>query len=95
MDTHKLPLGIMKQAVMKLDSALSDLHEIACDDDIDETDKNDFEDMSECISNIIAAITIKASKEIGEEEFIRENINMDEIEPYPGEVKDILDEIIK
>jgi hypothetical protein len=92
---NKLPLGIMKQAVMKLDSALSDLHEIACDDDIDEIDKKDFENMSDYISNIIAAITIKASKEINEEEFIRENINMDEIEPYPGEVIDILDEIIK
>ena len=95
MDKYKLPLGIMKQAIMKLDSALSDLHEIANDDDIDELDKKDFENMSDYISNIIAAITIKASKEINEEEFIRENINMDEIEPYPGEVIDILDEIIK
>ncbi len=95
MDKNKLPLGLMKQAVMKLDSALSDLYEISNDDDIDEIDKNDFDNMSEYITNIIAAITIKASKEIGEEEFIRENINMDEIEPYPGEIGDILDEVIK
>lgn len=92
---NKLPLGIMKQAIMKLDSALDDLNEIANDDDIDEIDKGDFESMIECLANMLAAITIKANREISEEEFIRENINMDEIEPYPGEVVDILDEIIK
>lgn len=91
---NKLPLGIMKQAIMKLDSALDDLNEIANDDDIDEIDKDDFGNMSECLTNIIAAMTIKASREIDEEEFIRENIQMDKIEPYPGEVSDILDELI-
>lgn len=91
---NKLPLGIMKQAIMKLDSALDDLNEIANDDDIDEIDKGDFENMSEYLTNIIAAMTIKASREMNEEEFIRENIQMDEIAPYPGEVSNILDELI-
>ena len=95
MNESKLPLGVCKQAIMKLESVLVDFKEIAEDEDIDEKDKEDFEQMSEYIGNIIASVTLKVTKEIGEEEFLREEINMDEFEPYPEPSVDLFDEEIE
>lgn len=91
---HKLPLGLCKQVVMKLDSIVADLHEIRVDADLDPEDALVFEQISETAGVMMAAIVNVISKEIGEEEFLNEEIMMDEFDEYPGDDTDILDEVI-
>lgn len=76
----KLPLGICKQCLMKLDSALEDINEIKEDEDVSEDDKQDFETMGAYIGQIMAAISNKVSREMNEDDFINENIDMDPFE---------------
>lgn len=93
-NTYKLPVGLCKQALLKFDSALNDLHEIAEDSDIDEEDRALVNTLAEVTGNIMASITNMVMKEISEEDFIAENINMDALDPYPDNDVDILDQDI-
>lgn len=93
-NNYKLPVGLCKQALLKFDSALNDLHEIAEDSDIDEEDRALVNTLAEVTGNIMASITNMVMKEISEEDFIAENIDMDALDPYPDNDVDILDQDI-
>ena len=81
--THKLPLGLFKQACMKIDSAIADMNEIREDADIDDDSKETLTRLVEMAGTIEASLVNIIRKECGEEEFLNENIPMDEIDPYP------------
>lgn len=85
----RIPLGLCKQAFMKLSSALVDIHEIKEDDDLDEDEKHIFGQIADNLAISIAHITNIVTKEIDEEDFLNENIDMDPIDEYPE--KDIMD----
>lgn len=89
----KLPLGLIKQATLKLDSFMSDLNEIKDDPDLDDDDRATFETIRDISATMLAHIVNIVSKEIGEEEFMNEEIMMDKIEHIPFEEWDnVLDE---
>lgn len=90
MDEHKLPLGIIKQAVMKLDSFSIDMSEIIEDEDITQDDKEKFQTLRSTAGDMMALLINIVREEIGEEEFINEQIDLDEIDPYPEEPTDDL-----
>lgn len=90
----KIPLGLCKQAALKLESFISDICEIKEDPDLDPQDKDDFEKMIELAGTMEAVIVNIVSKECEEDEFMGEEIDMDEIGTYPGDAEDILEEEI-
>lgn len=92
---HRLPLGLCKQAVLKLESALSDIHEIILDEDISAEQKEWFEVAAEYLGNITAVIYNQVEAEMGEDEFIAEIVEMDQIESWPGETDDIMNQNIE
>lgn len=98
MDEEKgLPLGICRQAVMKLESALNDFNEIMEDESINDEQRYVFETLAETTGRVMASIVNMVSQEIGEEEFLGEQIEMDKIDAYPDgsypeEEMDILDQ---
>lgn len=93
---YKLPLGLCKQAAMKLDSFISDVREISEDEDIDVEDKQDFETMAEMAGTMLATIVNIVNKECEESEFLGEKIPMDEIDAYPEpEESDIMNDTIE
>ena len=93
---YKLPLGLCKQAAMKLDSFISDVREIAEDEDIETEDKQDFETMAEMACTMLATIVNIVNKECEEAEFLGEKIPMDEIDQYPEpEETDIMNDEIE
>ncbi len=85
----KIPLGLCKQALMKLESALGDINEIREDPDLDEETKYQFEQMAEIAGNMMAAIVNIVSREMGEEEFVAETIAMDPVDPFPDQTLDL------
>ena len=92
MEEKKLPLGLIKQAILKMESALTDLREIIEDEDIEDDDKDDFVELAEYSSNIIAVLYNKVNDD---EDFIKENVKMDEIGTWPGELNDIMENEIE
>lgn len=86
---YKIPLGLCKQAFMKLESFSSDIREIIEEEDLDPIDRENFEKMVEISGFMMANIINIIKKECGEDEFISEEIDMDPIDPYPGEEIDI------
>lgn len=91
-----IPLGLCKQAYMKLESAMSDIMEIKEDDDLSSEDKETFNTMGETLGLMMAHIVNIVSKEMNEEEFLNEDVGMDNIDAYPGdepeeEPEDIMD----
>lgn len=78
---YKLPLGLCKQASMKLDAFITDLHEIVEDEDVDPGDRDLFNDMIEVANSIMANLINVVRKECDEEDFLSENVPMDAIGP--------------
>lgn len=93
----KIPLGLCKQAVMKLDSFISDVKEIIEDPDLEPDDRQDFETMSDMAGTMLATIVNIVNKECEEAEFLGEKIPMDGIDAYPDSVEesDIMDDEIE
>lgn len=91
---YKLPLGLCKQAVMKLDSFITDLYEIRADEEVDPEDAFVFEQMTEIAGTMAAALVNIIAKEIGEEEFLNEDIAMDVIDTYPGDDIEVIDQVL-
>ena len=89
-----LPLGILRQAVMKLDSFITDMKECIEDEDTNPEDKEQFEKMAEVAGDMQAIIVNMVSREISEEDFLNEHIDPDQLEPYPGTEESLLDETI-
>lgn len=92
---NKLPLGLCKQAAMKLESFMTDVMEIKETDNLEPNDKQDFETMAELSCNMLAALVNIVNKECEEAEFLGEKIPMDEIDTYPENESDIMDEEIE
>lgn len=92
---YKIPLGVCKQACMKLNSFITDIHEMSEDPDVDPEDKETFIQIAEVAGIMMANIVNIVSKECGEEEFLNEDIPLDEIDIYPGDEDDIIDETIE
>lgn len=93
----KIPLGLCKQAVMKLDAFLSDIMEIKEDPDLDPLDRQDFETMAEITGTMMATIINIVNKECEEHVFLGEKIPMDGIDHYPDETidEDLMEEPIE
>lgn len=92
---YRVPLGIFKQAMMKIESAVLDLHEIKEDEELDPADKPMIEAMIETMSIISANIINIIKKEMDEDDFLAEDFAMDEIGTFPGDEVDILDQSIE
>ena len=88
---NKIPLGLCKQAVMKLDSFISDVREIIEDPDLESEDRQDFETMADMAGTMLATIVNIVNKECEESVFLGEKIPMDGIDVYPDEVEEDLD----
>lgn len=86
----KLPIGIMRQAVLKLDSFITDMAECMEDPDISDSDRESFSSLKDMAGEMEAQIVSVAMSEIGEEDFLNETIEMD---PLPS-AKDLMDEEI-
>jgi len=82
---HKLPLGLFKQACMKLDAFLADVHEIREDESLDEENKETLTRMIEIAGVMEANLINIVKKEMNEEDFLNEKIEMDQIDEYPEE----------
>ena len=80
---YKLPLGLFKQSIMKLDSAMTDINEIMEDPDIDDDDRQLLGQMNEILCTMVATMVNIVHREVNEEEFIAETIPMDDIDEYP------------
>ena len=88
---NKSPLGLCKQAVMKLDAFITDVREIIEDPDLDIEDRQDFETMAEMAGTMLATIVNIVNKECEEAVFLAETIPMDEIDEYPeDDMSDIM-----
>lgn len=88
-----LPLGLMKQAVMKLESAAIDIYEIREDESMSGHDLEIMEQISDTLQIVVASIMAMATREIPEEDFTQERVNMDPIDPYPDST-DAVDSLI-
>lgn len=96
MNENNLPLGICKQAILKYESALADIREVIEDENVPDDTKDDFVKIAEYTGCIIANIYNNVMDDgMGEEEFMSEDVQMDEIDKWPGDCDDIMDEVIK
>jgi len=92
--SFKIPLGLCKQSIMKLDSFMSDLNEMREDTDVSQEHKDVFSGMAEVASVMEATLLNLVREECGEEEFLNESVMMDPLERYP-EFGNTLDEIVE
>lgn len=77
---YKMPLGLCRQAVMKLDAFMADIHEIKENEGLPPEDKKTFEQIAEISGEMMTAIISMVTKEMGEEDFLSEDVIMDEID---------------
>jgi len=91
---HKLPLGLLKQSIMKLDSFMSDVNEIREDGNIDDEIEETLMKMVELAGMMEATMINIVRKECDEEEFLSETIEMDGFDSYPDELDDILEKYV-
>lgn len=92
---HRLPLGLCKQALMKLESFVGDIHEIREEDDLTDDEIYELTQMAEVAGILGVRLLNIVKKECNEDDFLSEEVNMDEIGLYPEKVDpDILDEEI-
>lgn len=83
--TYTIPLALCKQASMKLDAFMADIHEIMEDEDLGQEHKQTFATMLELANTIMVNLVNTIREECDEEDFISEKVPMDEIDPWPGE----------
>lgn len=81
---HAFPLGIAKQAVMKLDSFITDIREMSQEEGLDSNIVETLDTIGDVASSMAATLVNMVSAEMGEEEFLNEDIAMDEIDAYPA-----------
>lgn len=97
MEEIGLPLGILRQAIMKMESAMTDLNEAKEEVD-DSNGKELLNQVTETLGNMTACIVNLVSQEIDEESFLSETIEMDAIDPYPTNEEssgDLLDGVME
>ena len=91
-DKYRLPLGLIKQASLKLEAFAGDVHEILMDEDLNDYERGIFTQMTELSATMMAHLLNIIREECGEEEFLAEQVPMEEIGEYPGDSGDIMDE---
>jgi hypothetical protein len=79
---HKLPLGIIRQACMKLDSFMSDMAECREDADVDKDIIEKFTQLMELAGTMQATLVNIVSSECDEEDFLNEAFDMDSIDEW-------------
>lgn len=95
MEESKLPMGICRHCITALDAAKTDIHEILEDEEINEEDRNQFQYISEILGDMIAVIVNMTNREIDEDDFMAEHIDL-QLEDYWEEPEiDILDEEVE
>lgn len=77
---YRVLLGLCRQAAMKLDAFMADIHEIKEDEELSPEDRQIFEQIAEISGEMMAAIVNMVTKEMGEEEFLSEDVVMDKID---------------
>lgn len=75
-----LPLGALKQITLKLDSVLDDFSEVAECETIDDYTREQFASMSVILREMLNTVYATVQKELDEEAFKNEHVEMDEIE---------------
>lgn len=95
---HRLPLGVCKQAFMKIESFVADIHEILEDEDLTSEERYEFLQMAEVGGLLGARLLNIVKKECDEEEFLNEDVAMDDLGLFPESEMldpDVLDEEIE
>ena len=92
---YSLPLGLCKQAALKLEAFNGDVREILEEEDLTAEERSIFEQMAEYSSVFLAHIVNIVHEECGEEEFLGEACPMDEIGRYPGDEISLEDQPIE
>lgn len=93
-------LTLCKQAVMKMESAMTDICEIQESELLTDDEKYTFKQMIEMNGNMMAVIVNMVAEKTGvsEEDFMSEQLEQDPIDEYPeaeqGEPVDILNDTI-
>ena len=95
MEEYKLPLGILRHCIAALDAAKSDIHEVIEDEDIADDDRQDFTYISDILGDMIATIVNRTNREIPEEDFMAEHIDLQLEDYWSDNIEDILDEEIE
>lgn len=91
-------ITICKQALMKMESAMTDINEIRESSLLSEREKEVFGEMIEMNGNMMAVIVNLVSEKTGisEEDFMSETITPEEISVFPGdEPQDLMSEPIE
>lgn len=91
----RLPLGLCKQASMKLEAFASDVYEILEDEALTPEEKEIFQTMRELSATMMAQLINIVRKECSEEEFLAEQVPMDAIDPWPDGTSGIMDQNIE
>lgn len=90
---HRLPLGLCKQASLKLEAFGTDIYEILEDPDLTDEERAVFQTMREYAVTMMAQLINIVRKECGEDEFLAEQVPMDPVEAWPGDdSSDIIDQ---
>jgi hypothetical protein len=90
-----LPLGIIKQGCMKLDSFIQDMREASSYDDIEPDDIEKINKLADMACLMEASLINIVRRECDEEDFVNEQIEMDQIEAYPDNDMNLLDQEIE
>lgn len=86
----EFPIGVCKQACMKLDSFITDINEMKCDSSISEETKSRLNDMLEAAGSMEACLVNIVHKECGDEDgFLNESIEMDDCGSYDQESEEL------
>ncbi|MCM1230770.1 MAG: hypothetical protein NC489_11605 [Ruminococcus flavefaciens] len=88
---YRLPLGLCKQAALKIEAFNADIHEILEEEGLSDEEREIFKQMAEYSSVFLAHIVNIVHEECGEEDFISETFPMDELGQYPGDEEDLRD----
>lgn len=87
-----LPLGVLRQACMKLESFMTDIREIMEENELVEEDRQNFDVMVEMSGRMLATIVNMVGRELGEEDFLAETPDMDTIDPWPMAIEENIDD---
>lgn len=91
---YKLPIDMLRQAVMKLESAMVDILEAREEDDMEDENRHALEGCAEIIGQVNAVIVNMVAAEMEEDEFLALELNMEEIEQYPSITEETAEDIM-
>lgn len=81
--TGRIPIGLCKQAFMKLNSFMEDIQEIREDPGLTEDERYAFYNMSQTAGSMMAMLINFVKNEMDEYDFVNERIDMDNIDAFP------------